>query len=115
MDPRIRLALELIQKSAPSLDGFRCIARSVNLSESRLRHLMKAEVGLPPGRYFKFQRLNCARQLLEGTFLSVKEITYKAGFSDVSHFVRDFKKAFGFTPRNYRLSAQFKSSIPADS
>ena len=42
--------------------------------------------------------------LLTGTFLSVKEITFEAGFRDESHFVRDFKRIYGMTPTEYRKS-----------
>ena len=43
-----------------------------------------------------------AKHLLETTFLSVKEITYRVGINDDSHFVRDFKKTFGKAPTLYR-------------
>src|SRR5207253_1108704 len=41
-------------------------------------------------------------QLLITTHLSIKEIRNKAGISDGSNFVRDFKKRFGLTPSAYR-------------
>jgi AraC-like DNA-binding protein len=44
-----------------------------------------------------------ARYLLETSFLSVKEIAYSVGLSDESHFVRDFKKAYGAPPTRYRM------------
>ena len=44
-----------------------------------------------------------AKYLLETGFLSIKEITYSVGLSDESHFVRDFKKAYGIAPTNYRM------------
>jgi AraC-like DNA-binding protein len=43
-----------------------------------------------------------AKYLLETSFLSVKEITYSVGLNDESHFARDFKKAYGVPPTNYR-------------
>lgn len=43
-----------------------------------------------------------ARYLLETSFLSVKEITHSVGLNDESHFVRDFKKAYGEPPTRYR-------------
>ena len=45
-----------------------------------------------------------AAVLLSTTFLSVKEIMARVGFSDESHFVRDFKKIYGMTPTEYRKS-----------
>jgi AraC-like DNA-binding protein len=43
-----------------------------------------------------------ATTLLVNTFLSVKEIIARVGFTDESHFVRDFKRIYGVTPTQYR-------------
>lgn len=44
-----------------------------------------------------------AKHLLETSFLSVKEIGHLVGLNDESHFVRDFKKAYGVPPKRYRM------------
>lgn len=49
-----------------------------------------------------------AKDLLESSFLSVKEIAYQVGLNDESHFVRDFKSTYGFSPALYR--SHFKSN-----
>jgi transcriptional regulator GlxA family with amidase domain len=43
-----------------------------------------------------------AKQLLETTFMSVKEVMFAVGINDLSHFVRDFSKRYGKTPAKYR-------------
>ena len=43
-----------------------------------------------------------AKHLLESSFLSIKEIGHLVGLNDESHFVRDFKKAYGLSPKCYR-------------
>jgi len=43
-----------------------------------------------------------AKNLLESSFLSVKEIAYQVGLNDESHFVRDFKSTYGYSPALYR-------------
>jgi hypothetical protein len=43
-----------------------------------------------------------AGDLLETSFLSVKEIAHAVGLNDESHFVRDFKTIYGVTPTRYR-------------
>jgi hypothetical protein len=43
-----------------------------------------------------------AKELLETTFLSVKEIRTTIGINDHSHFIREFKKSYGMTPAQYR-------------
>ena len=78
------------------------MAESVNLSPSRLRYLFKTHVGIPPAQYLRAFRMERAKELLETTFLSVKEIRTTIGVNDHSHFIREFKKFYGMTPAQYR-------------
>ena len=83
-------------------------AQSVNLSIWRLCHIFKSDVGMPPIRYLRLLRMERAKDLLESSFLSVKEIAYQVGLNDESHFVRDFKSTYGFSPALYR--SRFKNN-----
>ena len=78
------------------------LAQSMNMSPSRLRHIFTAQVGVSPKQYLRTIRLELAKHLVENTYLNVKEVMTKVGFSDESHFVRDFEKAFGLTPSRHR-------------
>jgi len=49
-----------------------------------------------------------AKVLLESSFLSVKEIAFQVGLNDESHFVRDFKSTYGYSPALYR--SRFRSN-----
>src|SRR6185369_14803002 len=88
-------------------------AQSVNLSVCRLCHIFKSDVGMPPMRYLRLLRMERAKDLLESSFLSVKEIGYRVGLNDESHFVRDFKASYGLSPVCYRT--QFRANTRADS
>lgn len=78
------------------------LARHVNLSPSRFRHLFKEETGTSPARFLKTLRLEKAKALIEDTFLSLKQIMGKIGVMDRKHFAEDFKKAYGLAPAEYR-------------
>ncbi len=84
------------------------LAQSVNLSVWRLCHIFKSDIGMPPMRYLRLLRMERAKDLLESSFLSVKEIAYRVGLNDESHFVRDFKSTYGSSPACYRT--QFRSN-----
>jgi len=101
-DWRVRQAVELIRRT-PTIPIL-SIAISLNLSPSRFRHLFKKEIGVTPRQYLRRARLQCARELLETSALSVKEITRTVGFNDVSHFVRHYKIIYGQTPRQTRAA-----------
>jgi AraC family transcriptional regulator len=78
------------------------LGKDLNISASRLRHLFKDELGISPHQFLKSRRLHKARELLESTFLNVEEIMLEVGIKDRSHFVRNFKKAFSYSPTQYR-------------
>ena len=110
-DPRIWRALELLHESGRVRVAQ--IASSLNLSESRFRHLFKQELGVSPTHYFKIARLSRAQELLKGSFLTIKEVAVRVGVNDVSHFVRDYKALFGETPSEARRSRENRGGIPS--
>ena len=103
MDHRVQTIIALIDeddmRTIPSVNE---LAHLVHLSSSRLNHVFRVETGKSLAHYVKALRMRRARELLESTFLNVKEIMAIVGFTDVSHFVKDFRRTFGLTPAEYK-------------
>ena len=78
------------------------MARLVDLSVSHLQHLFKNEMGQSPAHYVQDLRLMRARDLLERSSLSIKQIMIRIGTNDRSNFERQFKRAYKLTPVQYR-------------
>jgi AraC-like DNA-binding protein len=57
---------------------------------------------MAPASYIHRRRFETAKELLLAGSLSVKEVAEKAGIHDDSHFVRDFQKLYGLSPRAFR-------------
>lgn len=102
MDSKIDQTLTELNVSYAGKISVRKLAGAVNLSESRLQHLFKTETGTSIGQYVKNLRLQKARELLETTHLRIQEVYLAVGLNDASRFVREFKKAFGAAPKEYR-------------
>lgn len=102
MDRRIEAAVSIIHNEVGADLPIRELAGRVNLSPSRFTHLFKAELSISPQRYVRQYRMKRAEEMLASSFLTVKEIAGTLGFSDVSHFSRDFKKEYGMTPSEFR-------------
>jgi AraC-like DNA-binding protein len=106
LDKRVEKIIDMMRADVRGELTLTQFAHSVNLSVWRLSHIFKSDVGMPPIKYLKLLRMERAKELLESSFLSVKEIAFQVGLNDESHFVRDFKSTYGYSPTTYR--AQFK-------
>jgi transcriptional regulator GlxA family with amidase domain len=104
MDPRVQTVITLIGNDLEHELSLNELVRLVNLSPSHLQRLFKADLGMTTFRYMKLLRMQRAKYLLESSFLSVKEIMKIVGINNRSHFVKDFKKRYGRTPTQLRLS-----------
>jgi len=104
MDQRVLIVVRLIQKDLSRPLTLKEMAQAVSLSSSHLRALFKADTGMTPAQYQKKLRLSEAQRLLKTTFLNIREILVKVGINDESHFIRDFKRAYGSSPIRYRAT-----------
>jgi len=101
MDQRVDTAIAFMNANLNGKLTPAEIAEAVHLSQSRVRQLFKIETGTPLARYLRDLRLKQAKELLETTFLSVKEVASHVGITGISHFVREFKKTYRMTPARY--------------
>jgi transcriptional regulator GlxA family with amidase domain len=112
LDKRVEKIIQMMREDVRGELSLGEFAQSVNLSVWRLCHIFKSDVGMPPIRYLRLLRMERAKDLLESSFLSVKEIAFQVGLNDESHFVRDFKSTYGFSPALYR--SQYKNKVAAE-
>jgi AraC-like DNA-binding protein len=110
VDKRVEKIIQMMREDVRGELSLGEFAQSVNLSVWRLCHIFKSDVGMPPIRYLRLLRMERAKDLLESSFLSVKEIAYQVGLNDESHFVRDFKSTYGFSPALYRSNFRNKAA-----
>jgi AraC-like DNA-binding protein len=86
------------------------LADVVAMSQSNFAHLFKSATGVSPHRFVKRLRLDQARVLLVEEGLTVTEAATQVGYSSLSHFINEFKRHFGVTPRAYVESV--RASLP---
>ncbi|MCW5910609.1 MAG: helix-turn-helix domain-containing protein [Cyclobacteriaceae bacterium] len=77
------------------------LCRDVAMSRMQLYRKLKALSGLSANEFIRSMRLKRAAQLLEQNQLTIAEVTYEVGFSDLPYFRECFKKMFGVTPSEY--------------
>lgn len=109
LDTRVMTILDLI-KNSQNLENIRLseIAQDIGLSESRLLHLFKAEVGVPFRKYILWKKLKRAvTEFSANTGRNFTEIALDAGFSDSAHLSKVVKASFGLSPSEILKNSQF--------
>ena len=79
------------------------IAKSIDLSESRLRVLFAAVYGVSPHKYLTDVRISAAKEMLWDNDIPLLEIAEKCGFGSQQYFNDTFKKTVGISPGKYRV------------
>lgn len=108
MDRRIELVIAQLEADTSRAWDARTLGGLVHLSASRFRHLFKQETGTSAGQYLRELRFRKAEMMLCTTFLSVKEIADEVGLVSLSHFMKEFKRRYGMTTREYRIASKRK-------
>jgi AraC-like DNA-binding protein len=100
-DPRIRLAVDLIHSRFAEPLAIDDIAAAAQMSRFHFSRRFLAVTGKSPYRYLLDVRLKRAAELLRRGRLSVTEVAFETGFSDLGRFGRMFRQRFGCTPLEY--------------
>jgi AraC-like DNA-binding protein len=80
------------------------LAVCANMSPSKLKRLFKQIFGNSIFSYYQEFRMKEAARLLKEEKLTVSDVGYKLGFTNLSHFSRVFKEQIGIKPKQYSRS-----------
>ncbi|HJQ30009.1 MAG TPA: AraC family transcriptional regulator [Rubrobacter sp.] len=95
---RIARALERLQKEFDRPLRIEDIARELGMSVSGFHHHFRAVTAMSPLQFQKRMRLQEARHLMLAEDLDAASAGYRVGYSDASHFNREYKRLFGEPP-----------------
>jgi AraC-like DNA-binding protein len=79
------------------------LAKEAGMSKSKLTRLFKQIFGESMFNYYQSFRMKEAARLLQERKLSVSEIGYEMGFSNLGHFTRVFDAHIGMKPKKFSL------------
>lgn len=104
-DERINSIINYIQENylTVTLDD---LSSQFYLSKPYLSKYIKEKSGMTFGENVKRIRLNKASTLLRNGNMKVEKVAEAAGYQNVEHFNRLFKKKYGMTPVQYRSSSR---------
>ena len=78
------------------------ISKMCNITPEYFRSIFKKAYGSSPVKYINELKISRAKELLGSGLYSVSEAATLSGFSDPSHFSREFKKAVGISPARFK-------------
>jgi AraC-like DNA-binding protein len=95
---RIARAIERLREDFDQPLRIEDIARESGMSVSGFHHHFRAVTAMSPLQFQKRMRLQEARRLMLGEDLDAASAGYRVGYSDASHFTREYKRLFGAPP-----------------
>ena len=101
-DPRIRHALDHIDRNLAQKMLLDDIAAAVGLSPSRLAHLFRAQTGQTVQGHIEARRMQVAADLLRRTGFPIKQIAAQCGFDSPFYFSQRFRRFSGTSPMQFR-------------
>ncbi|MEQ8945965.1 MAG: AraC family transcriptional regulator [Balneola sp.] len=105
-DDRIEKVINFISQNSDKPITTKRLSEVAMLSESRLLHLFKENMGLPIRNYILWYRLKIViTQIMKGKTLT--QSAYEAGFSDQAHMTRTCVKMVGVPPSTLSKNSKF--------
>jgi AraC-like DNA-binding protein len=102
----IRNSIEYIKDNINYNISLDDLASNSNLSKYHFLRIFKNSIGITPHQYILVNKIEKSKELiLNGVKLS--QVAYTLGFNDQSHFIRNFKRIYGYVPSNVKQKSNF--------
>lgn len=98
----IEKARQYIDQNYTQKIDIKTLSNLTNYSYHHFRHEFRKQFGISPINYTIHRRLEEAKNLIVNSNLSISTISLQCGFSNISQFIRFFKRQFVCSPSEYR-------------
>lgn len=101
-NPALIEATKYIENNYGSDFSMADLASYCCLSESRLYHIFRRELGMTPVKYRNEIRIEKAAEVLRAGDIPLEDVAESCGFNSVAYFRETFRDYTGLTPAEYR-------------
>ena len=105
-NPSFHHILEYIDTHSAEPIEVKELAKICNMSYSHFARIFRESYGRSCKEYIQYIRINKAQDLLLHSDFDLDYIAQETGFYDCSHFIRQYKKWCGITPKQERLKSK---------
>jgi AraC-like DNA-binding protein len=99
--PLLQQAVQLVQQTNGQL-AIQQLLQQLATTERSLERCFMQIMGMGPKRFSRIIRLQHGLKIhRQQPHLSLTELTYRAGYYDQAHFIREFTQLAGMTPKQY--------------
>lgn len=105
-DAYVDRALILMEQNLAAPLKMTKVSEKMGISTRALERRFQAALGQSPGQAMTRLRLRHARWLLDHSDASVAAVAAETGFADASHFVRQYRRAYGDSPGRLRAGGK---------
>ena len=107
----IKKAVQIVEENMTNSNFYvEDLGKELGLSRMQLYRKLKGLIGQSANEFTRSIRLKRAAQLIEQDTLTISEVTYEVGFTDLQYFRDCFKKQFGVNPTEYLKNLQKNES-----
>jgi AraC-like DNA-binding protein len=99
---QVAAALEYAEQHLSSPPSVEKLAALAEMSRYQLDRRMRRVFGLTIGQWLMKARIDSAQRFLTETDMPIATIALESGYADQSAFTRQFRRATGLAPREYR-------------
>ncbi|MCW5911153.1 MAG: helix-turn-helix transcriptional regulator [Cyclobacteriaceae bacterium] len=100
---KLKQAKDFILEHIDSPPSLKEVARVAGLNQQQLKAGFKKVFGNTVYNYLMDHRMEQARILLDSGKYHVKEVSYRVGYTNTSHFISYFRRKYGVTPKKYLM------------
>ncbi|MDN5213550.1 two-component regulator propeller domain-containing protein [Fulvivirgaceae bacterium BMA12] len=95
-------AIKIVEKNMSDANfTVEYLGRELGMSRMQLYRKLKSLTGFSANEFIRLLRLKRAAQLLNHNQMTISEITYEVGFTDLQYFRSCFKRQYGVNPSEY--------------
>jgi AraC-like DNA-binding protein len=102
-DDRFERVIALVNERYTGPLSLADVAQLAQVTPGYLRGPFRLALGMPLRDYVRELRLERARRLIATTSAALTDVALEAGFYDLPHFDKTFRKRYGISPHEFRL------------